>query len=146
VGGLPYDPLVIQNGLRFEDTVGGAPIDQHPLANAVALNVHDFSREPPLRYRGQCVPEASQLPVLTGERFVPHGPQLELVLLLAQESILDPERVAALDSFTQPARGGCRGTHRELDGVSGGLQHEAGLLQPAVTLVEEHDHNRKDRI
>jgi hypothetical protein len=146
VGRLPDDTLVVEDRLSLEDAIAGASVQENAVPEAVQLDVDDFGRQPSLRDGREGVAETPQLAILASQGVIPHSAQLQLLLLFAQPFVFGAERVPCGKAFAQPAPGGRRGTDRELDRVRGCLQDEPGPFQPAVTLVQEHDHHGKDRI
>src|SRR5207249_3961057 len=85
--------------------------------------------------RWQGCTQSAQLAVLARQGLVPHRAQLEVALRRAQARILGLQPLAALEALPDPAPGCGRGVHRELDGVSGGLQQVAQQRAAA----REHD-------
>src|SRR6185437_16581004 len=68
------------------------------------------------------------------------------MLLLAKARVLSSQGVPGLGHLLEPGPGAGGRAHRNLDRIGGSLKNEAGALHPAVTLVEEHDHQRKNRV
>src|SRR4029077_9843994 len=52
--------------------------------------------------------------------------------------VLSLQLLAALEAAPDPSPGGGRGVHRELDGVGGGLQRIAQLLEVVLALIRLH--------
>ena len=107
MGGLADEPLVVEHRLAPEDPVHGAAIEQQALPEAVHLDTDNLGGEPARGNRRQRLTQPAQLPVLTGERLVAHGAQLQFALRGAQPRILLLQRLACRDALAQPApRGG----------------------------------------
>jgi hypothetical protein len=80
VGCLAEQAFVIEHGLALEDAVPGATVDQHALAQAVQLDVHDLRNEPAFRDGRERLLQAAQLIVFLCQSLVAHGPQLQLAV------------------------------------------------------------------
>jgi len=73
-------------------------------------------------------------------------PQLEIAAGSAQARVFSLQRFAGRETVLEPAPGGGRGTHGELDGVGGGLQDVAHPLEVVPALVQVHGHHRQHRV
>src|SRR2546430_119574 len=113
-------------------------VDEQALPEAAQLDADDLRREPAVGDRWQGCTQSAQLAVLARQGLVPHRAQLEVALRRAQARILGLQPLAALEALPDPAPGCGRGVHRELDGVSGGLQQVAQLDRKSTRLNSSH--------
>src|SRR6185312_6213333 len=138
--------VIIEDGLARGDSVDRAAVDEHPLAQAVELDVDDFGGQPAAGHRRQRLSQADQRGVLLRQRVIAHGAHLEIAKLGPQEPVLGLERVARGEAAPYPVPGRDRRAHGELDGVGRCLHDRVRALEPVEALIEDHEGDREDRV